>query len=336
MHDTHSFGHWIQRFLLEHLIEDRNLSLNTQRSYRDTVVLFLSFLSRQLRKTADRLALDDVSENLVRSFLLDLEKSRNCAIQTRNQRLSALRSLAHFVGTRSPEYLAWAGRIRSIPLKKSAEKLTPYLEKAEIKALLRLPDRQTSQGERDYTVLLFLYNTGCRADEAAQLTIGDLYLADRPNKEQSFVKFVGKGRKVRRCPLWRATALQVRAATAGRPPSEHVFLNRHGQPLTRFGIHNLVSRYGRRLAKQISSISTTKIGPHTIRHTAATHLLQAGVDINIIRDWLGHVSVDTTNRYARIDMKSKVHALECCELSGRTGQKHWREDSQLMGFLRTL
>ncbi len=309
MRDIRSLGHWIQRFLLGHLVQDRNLSLNTQRSYRDTIVLFLTFLTRKLRKAADRLALDDLSEDPVRSFLLDLEKSRHCAIQTRNQRLSALRSLANFIGIRSPEYLPLAGKVRSIPLKKSAETLTPYLEESEIKALLGLPDRQTSQGERDYTVLLFLYNTGCRADEAAQLTIADLDLAVRPHKEQSLVKFMGKGRKVRRCPLWPATAAQLITAIAGRPPFERVFLNRYGRPLTRFGIHNLVSRYGRRLAKQVSSMATKRVSPHTIRHTVASHLLQGGVDINIIRDWLGHVSVDTTNRYARVDMKSKAQAL---------------------------
>jgi site-specific recombinase XerD len=237
---------------------------------------------------------------------------------------------------RNPEYLAWAGKIRGIPLKRSVEPLTPYLEESEMQALLRLPDLQTRQGHRDYALFLFLYNTGCRADEVAQLKITDLDLALRPHKEQSFVKVVGKGRKVRRCPLWSVTAAQLMTVTGGRPPSEHVFLNRYGQPLTRFGIYNLVRRYARRLAKQLPSITKKRVSPHTIRHSSATHLLQSGVDINIIRDWLGHVSVDTTNRYARIDMKTKAKALACCELPMRKSQTHWKEDSKLMAFLRGL
>jgi len=336
MRDTRSLGTWIQRFLLEHLVQDRNLSLNTQRSYRDTLVLLLTFLTRKLRKAADHLSLDDLSEGVVRLFLLDLERSRHCEIRTRNHRLSALRSLTRFIGMRNPEYLAWAGKIRGIPLKRSVEPLTPYLEESEMQALLRLPDLQTRQGHRDYALFLFLYNTGCRADEVAQLKITDLDLALRLQKEQSFVKVVGKGRKVRRCPLWSVTAAQLMTVTGGRPPSEHVFLNRYGQPLTRFGIYNLVRRYARRLAKQLPSITKKRVSPHTIRHSSATHLLQSGVDINIIRDWLGHVSVDTTNRYARIDMKTKAKALACCELPMRKSQTHWKEDSKLMAFLRGL
>jgi site-specific recombinase XerD len=336
MRDTRSLGTWIQRFLVEHLVQDRNLSLNTQRSYRDTLVLLLTFLTRKLRKAADQLSLDDLSEGVVRLFLLDLERSRHCEIRTRNHRLSALRSLTRFIGMRNPEYLAWAGKIRGIPLKRSVEPLTPYLEESEMQALLRLPDLQTRQGHRDYALFLFLYNTGCRADEVAQLKITDLDLALRLQKEQSFVKVVGKGRKVRRCPLWSVTAAQLMTETGGRPPSEHVFLNRYGQPLTRFGIYNLVRRYARRLAKQLPSITKKRVSPHTIRHSSATHLLQSGVDINIIRDWLGHVSVDTTNRYARIDMKTKAKALACCELPMRKSRTHWKEDSKLMAFLRGL
>jgi len=336
MRDTSSLGTWVQRFLVEHLVQDRNLSLNTQRSYRDTLVLLLAFLTRRLRKAADRLSLDDLSEEVVRAFLLDLEKSRRCGIRTRNHRLSALRSLARFVGMRSPEFLAWAARIRQIPLKRTVEPLTPYLEDSEMQSLLRLPDCQTRQGHRDHTILLFLYNTGFRADEAAQLTITDLDLASHPRKEQSFVKVMGKGRKIRRCPLWPVTATQLLTLTAGRPASEHVFLNRYGCPVTRFGIYDLVRRYGRRLAEQVPAAAKKRVSPHTIRHSAATHLLQSGVDINIIRDWLGHVSVDTTNRYAKIDMKMKAKALACCELPMRKGQGHWREDSKLMAFLRAL
>jgi site-specific recombinase XerD len=156
-------------------------------------------------------------------------------------------------------------------------------------------------GRRDHTLLLFLYNSGARADEAAHVFIGDLQLGLKPERDPSAVLIQGKGNKLRSCPLWARTANELTVLVHGRAEKEHVFLNRRGEPLTRFGIHTMAERYTARAAKRISSVATKRVSPHTIRHTTATHLLRAGVDINTIRAWLGHVSLTTTNVYAEVD-----------------------------------
>ena len=155
---------------------------------------------------------------------------------TRNQRLAAIHALAHFIGLHSPGNIEWCGQVRAIPFKRAAKAQMTYLEKSEMDALLAAPDRRTAQGSRDYAVLLFLYNSGARADEAAQLLIADLDLGRVPQRENSSVAIRGKGRKVRRCPLWSKTVAELMVLIRNRAPTEHVFLNQRSQPLTRFGI----------------------------------------------------------------------------------------------------
>jgi site-specific recombinase XerD len=336
MTDTTLLGSWVRRFLLEYLVSERNLARNTQRSYRDTLALLIPFIADQVKQPVDRLSVVQVSAEQVRLFLNSLEESRRCSVATRNQRLAAIRALAHFIGRHSPAHLEWCGQIRAIPFKKAAHGSVTYLEKNEMDALLAAPDHQTPQGRRDYAILLFLYNTGARADEAAQLTIADLMLSRTPQKEHSLVQIHGKGNKLRRCPLWPQMADELTLLIAGRTSTERVFLNRRGQPMTRFGIHTLVERYVRRASEQISSLSTKRVSPHTIRHTTATHLLRAGVDINTIRAWLGHVSIRTTNIYAEVDLETKAKALARCEPAEVKPVKRWGEDPDLMAFLRTL
>jgi len=203
-------------------------------------------------------------------------------------------------------------------------------------AILSAPDPHTAQGQRDHAVLLFLYNTGARADEAAHALIDDLDLAPHPGRAPSSILIRGKGNKTRRCPLWVETASELASLTTGREPSGHVFLNRCGRPLTRFGIHTLVERYTARATVQAPSLRKKRVSPHVIRHTTATHLLRAGVDINTIRAWLGHASLTTTNVYAEVDLEMKAKALATCEMKKSKARSPWRSDNGLMDFLRSL
>jgi integrase/recombinase XerD len=260
MNDITLLGPWVRRFLLEHLVAERNLARNTQRSYRDALKLLIPFVAGQLHQTVDRLTVVDVSADLVRLFLVDLEQARQCGINTRNQRLAAVHALARFVGEHSPEHIAWCSQIRSIPFKKSSQVVIPYLDKPQMDALLGAPDRLTSQGRRDYPLLLFLYNSGARAEEAAQLLVSELDLAS------CAVKIRGKGGKERHCPLWPGTIGELRDLIANRAPQARVFLNRCGHPITRFGIHTLVERYVRKAQVKMPSLATKRISPHTIRH----------------------------------------------------------------------
>ena len=336
MRDTTLLGPWIRRFLLEHLVADRNLARNTQQSYRDTLRLLLPFTARCARRPIDRLRVEDLTADRVRAFLQDLEAKRGCGVATRNQRLAAIHSLAAFIGLHNPEQIAWCGEVRSIPFKKAPRPLMTYLEKQEMDTLLAAPDVATAQGRRDHAVLLFLYNTGARADEVAQVAVADLDLGQTPSRDSSSVLIHGKGNKQRRCPLWARTVNELLPLVHGRAGTEHVFLNRRGQALTRFGIHALVERYAADVAASLPSLAKKRVSPHTIRHTTATHLLRSGVDINTIRAWLGHVCLSTTNVYAEVDLEMKAKALANCEVKEEKPSKPWHEQKGLMEFLRSL
>jgi len=333
MNDNSLLGQWVRRFLLEHLVSERNLAHNTQASYRDTLVLLLPFVAKNLSKQVDRLSVEDISVEIIRQFLLQLEKQRGCSVSTRNQRLAAIHAFARFIGERSPEHIIWLTQIRSIPFKKTSKPSMTYLDKCEMDALLNAPNRNSPQGLRDYGMLLFLYNSGARASEAANLTISDLDLVTPPS-----VKLTGKGGKVRRCPLWPHTAGNLAVLVAGRGSNEPVFLNRRKQQITRFGIRALVKRSAQTASLKLPILSSKRVSTHTIRHTTAVHLLRSGVDINTIRAWLGHVSLDTTNIYAEIDLEMKAKALAQCEVHASASDSidHWSNNPKLMEFLKSL
>ncbi|MDE2039600.1 MAG: tyrosine-type recombinase/integrase [Elusimicrobia bacterium] len=331
MLDKKLMAPWIRRFLLEHIVGELNLARNTQASYRDAMTLLLPFIAARTGRAIDRLAVQELSSDLIRLFLEHLEKERHCSIATRNQRLAAIHALARFIGTRSVEDLGWCAEILAVPFKKGPKGTLPYLEKPEMDALLSVPDRRSERGSREYALLLFLYNSGARADEAARLSTGDLFLASSPA-----VKITGKGNKTRVCPLWPATASLLGALIAAKQPKDRVFLNRNNQAFTRFGIYALVKRCAGKAAERIKSLSPKRVSPHVIRHTTAVHLLRAGVDINTIRAWLGHVSLDTTNIYAEVDLEMKAKALGACEVQEGSRNRSWHQQAGLMAFLKGL
>ena len=285
MRDETLAGPWIRRFLLEHLIADRNLAHHTQASYRDTLLLWLPYVGRAHSKTPDRLTVEQLGASHLRSFLDYIEKERHCSVATRNLRLSAIHSLAKFIGQHSPQHLAWCAEIRAVPFKKTAKSSLTYLDAPEIDALLKVPDQQTPRGRRDYVLLLFLYNTGARAEEATRLTVGDVTWGNSPA-----VRLNGKGGKQRWCPLWKRTAQVLQAQSAGRDVHDVVFRNRLDQPLTRFGLYSLVHRTVVQASRTLPSLAAKRVSTHCMRHSCAVHLLRSGVDINTIRAWLGHES----------------------------------------------
>lgn len=309
MSDHSLLGPWIRRFLLEHLVAERNFSRNTQLSYRDTLTLLLPFASARTGRPLDRMKVPELAPDIVREFLKHLEGERGCSAATRNLRLSTIHSLARFIGMRSPEHLAWCTELRIIPFKKSTKTTIGYLDKPEMDAILQQPDRGTPLGVRDHALLLFLYNSGARADEAARLTVGCLSAGTSAS-----VRILGKGNKLRICPLWPETINALRPLITGRDPPHNVFRGRTGESLTRFGVHRIVTSYATLASNRVPTLQTKRVSPHTVRHTAAVHLLRAGVDINTIRAWLGHVSLDTTHVYAEVDFEMKAKALGCLDI----------------------
>jgi integrase/recombinase XerD len=331
-----ALGSWIRRFLMEYLVGERNLARNTQQSYRDAVRLLVVFVAAKTHKKVDELLIPDIDADLLRAFLRHIEEKRKCSISSRNQRLAAIHALAGFIAERCPDYLEWCAQLRTVKSKRSAPTPVCYLEKPEIDALLDAPNPVTQLGNRDRALLLFLYNSGARAEEAAKLCIEDLNLHSGADGALSSVCLHGKGGKVRICPLWASTTMALRTLISARSGKERVFLNRRSEPLTRFGIHAIVTRYASVAMRSVPEMRKKRVGPHTIRHTTATHLLRAGVDINTIRAWLGHVSINTTNIYAETDLQMKAKALGLCAVKSTRAAKRWRDNPDLMSFLAQI
>ena len=338
MSQQHLIGPFVRRFLVEELSRDRNFSSNTLKSYRDAIRLLFRFLAERHATDPTRVTVEQVDDTLLRDFLRDCKERRGNAQTTCNQRLAALHSLFRFIGRQEPALVEQAARIQGIPFRRAPNPAMPYLDKAEIEALLAAPNRHHPQGRRDYAMLVFLYNSGARASAAAGTNVCDLRLDAAPS-----VFIHGKGRKDRVCPLWPRTAKTLRDLLGARlagPAEAAVFLNCRGQRITRHGVHTLVERSVAKAISVAPSLAGKRVSPHTVRHSTAVHLLRSGVDINTIRAWLGHASLETTNRYAEVDLEMKAQALATCAdnvpIPSPANAPSWHRDSELMGFLTSL
>lgn len=331
MRELVTLGPWLRRFLTEHIVTERNLARNTRTSYRDSFSLLLPFISGKVRKPVDRLAVADLTSERVLQFLAHLEQERGCSARTRNQRLAAIRAFARFVGSRDPAQVEWCGHIRAIASKKSLTEPVGWLTRPEMEAMLAVPDRTTARGRTEYALLLFLYNTGARVSEAIQLKVRDLQIGSN-NGGHDLATLHGKGGRLRQCPLWPETERALAGEISGRGADHAVFVSRLGGPFTRFGVYRLVER----CAGWVQELAGRTITPHVIRHTTACHLVLAGVDINTVRAWLGHVSISTTNIYAEIDLTTKASAVALCEVGQPQPGRSWKEDKDLMAFLKSL
>ena len=337
MSDNHSLSRYVQMYIEDHLINKRNMSRCTILSYRDAIKLFLQFASKCAKKPVIKLKVTDIKERTVLDFLAHIENTRGNSIQTRNHRLTMLRQFFKFVSMQDLFLSEYCRRIVDIPSKRGA--LLPeitYLEKNELQAIFDVIDTRTQLGKRDYALLLFMYNTGARVQE-----ITDLRYSWISFEEPYLVEIIGKGKKRRRCPIWKKTVQlvkQIRVDRNGLIETEaHVFLNRSGQPLGRFGISNIISKYCIRAASSVPSLKAKTVTPHTIRHTTAMHLLKSGVEINVIRSWLGHAYLKTTHRYVEIDLAMKREALKSCELgNARSAIPSWQTNPGILAWLESL
>jgi site-specific recombinase XerD len=336
MTGTRPLGPLIHSFFSDHLITVKGLRPASVRSYRDTIRLLLCFVAAENRTKITKLNLENLSFEEILGFLCYLENDRHNHVRTRNQRLAALHTLFDYIATREPEMLDVCQQVRAIPMKRAAPAGTHFLERDEIEELFAHLPRTGRLAQRDHALLLFLYNTGARAQEVADLRAGHLELG-----ELSVVHLHGKGDKWRTCPLWSQTAkllaelLQASSkSAAGDAP---VFVSTSGQALTRYGIYKIVRRHAGHLD---DTRTNRKVSPHIFRHTAAVHLLEAGVEVNVIRGWLGHADLTTTNRYAEINTKAKIEALRNTEPPGTSAghRPHpvWRSDETLLNWLSSL
>ncbi|MDH3209146.1 MAG: site-specific integrase [Burkholderiaceae bacterium] len=334
MRPANPFPGLLHAFFYERLVEQRNVSPHTVRSYRDTWRLFLRFAAVRHKRAVAMLTLADLAASDVTAFLQHSEQERKVSIGTRNCRLAALRSFFCFVAERQPEALAQCTDVLHIPTKKSPTPAPQYLESSEIKAILDQPDRKCVEGQRDHALLSFLYNTGARIQEAL-----DVCPAAIRFEAPMCVRLFGKGRKERICPLWPETVALLKALRKRQPcaDDEPVFVNRYGLPLGASGVRFKLAQYVQTAAHAVPTLASKKVSPHTFRHAAAVHLVAAGVDVTVIRSWLGHVHLDTTNHYAQANLATKREALERLEPSSKIkAPPRWRRDANVLAWLDAL
>jgi integrase/recombinase XerD len=329
-------GVLIHSFFVDHLVTVKGLRPASLRSYRDTIRLLLCYAANDKKAKITRLDVEDLTFDRVVGFLRYLETERHNHVRTRNQRLAALHTLFDYIATRRPDMLGVCQRVAAIPTKRAAPAETHFLERDEVETLFRHLPRDGPLALRDRSLLLLFYNTGARVQEVAELTVGQLHLA-----EPGAVRLHGKGDNWRTCPLWRQTTQLLtellHSSTTAPTPNTPVFTSATGEPLTRSGIYKIVRRHAGHLD---DAHTGRRVSPHLFRHTAAVHLLEAGVEVNVIRGWLGHADLTTTNRYAEINTRAKVEALRRTEppdtSGGRPTRPVWRTDETLLNWLASL
>ena len=334
MKSTNTFPLLLHGFFLQWLGQQRNCSGNTVRSYRDTWRLFLRFVAKRKDRMVAKLSLSDFTAAEVLAFLQYTEEERRGSIGTRNCRLAALRSFFSYVADRDPAAAAQCAEVLGIPTKRAMKPAIRGLELDEVSAILAQPNRANLEGQRDHVLLFFLYNTGARIQEALDVCPQSIHF-----ESPLYVRLLGKGRKERLCPLWPETVELLKALLKRQPRAntEPMFTNRYGEPLGASGFRYKLAQYVAAATKQTPSLNSKKVTPHRFRHAMAVHLIAARVDVTVIRSWLGHASLDTTNHYAQADMETKRKALEAVDtIVQQEKPPGWRQNTDMLTWLDSL
>lgn len=330
------FSKYISDFIVRYLPDERGASINTIIAYRDTFVLLLDFIEKEKSLKVEKLTLGKIKKQTIIEFLDWIQKERKCSDSTRNMRLAAIHSFYKYLQYQSLDNLYECQKILSIKFKKSQNKSINYLTIEAIKLLLHQPDTTTTRGRRDLALLSLIYDTGARVQEIIDLTPSRLRLGKPP-----VIKIIGKGNRARLVPMLDAQIghlknymkeYQLDQPTANMHP---LFFNSRKERFTRAGVNHILQKYIKMARKTDETLIPNKVSCHSLRHSKAMHLLQAGVNLVYIRDILGHVSVQTTEIYARADSKHKREALEKAYVNINPDEEPvWTKDKNLISWLK--
>ena len=330
------FANYVYSFFMKYLPSQRGLSSQTITSYSYSLTLFYQYCYSVKNIRQEKLTLDKISKTLIEDFISWLENERKNSASTRNQRLSALKSLFLYIQSESIIHTALCRDILSIPEKKTPINPPKYLTVAETEVLFAMPDIKTKHGRRDLTLLLLLYDTGARASELIELKGGDVVLGKNPT-----IKLFGKGRKTRVVPIMAKTADILRGYMRENSMEEQLqllFQNRSHNKLTTTGVSYILNKYVVQGKQQNPEMFNIDVSPHLLRSTKASHLIQGGANIFYIRDFLGHNSVLTTERYAKNNPEVVRKAINnaSADLSVDSNIYDESEKFAMLKFLKTL
>jgi len=301
-------SYYVSSFFTHYLGNEAGLSINTIKSYRDAFILFFKYLEESGICKISKLKMDMLNADNAIGFLDWLEQTRGCSISSRNQRLAALKAFCCYVARKSPEENGLCQGILKIRVKKAPQKPVEYLTVDAVEYLLKMPDNRSMQGIRDLAIMALMYESGCRVQELIDLRVGDIAFRS-PNT----VTLTGKGNKARIVPISAnaATIIKAYLKAANICNTAHpMFFNIYGKTLSRSGISYIIDKYGDMVHKTRPELYLTKLHPHILRHSKAMHLLENGVNLIYIRDFLGHSSVTTTEIYARCNPELKRKYIE--------------------------
>jgi len=331
------FSRYLSNFLTKYLPHERGASTNTITAYRDTFVILIRFMEHKNIKI-HKLTLEKLSKELIIEFLDWLQITRNCQNSTRNARLAAIHSFFRYVQYQNPGNLYASQEILSIKMKRTEEVPMCYLSIDGITLLLQQPDTNTVKGRRDLALLSLLYNTGCRVQELIDLTPSMIRMNRPPT-----IRITGKGNKTRIIPMLDGQVNLLReymnehSLLDPHANMQPLFCNNRYEKLTRAGINYILSKYAEMARRKNSNLIPEKISCHSLRHSKAFHLLQAGVNLVYIRDILGHVSVQTTEIYAKADSRQKREAIEKAYVDVKPkDDPQWLKNENLLEWLRSL
>ena len=294
----------ISDFFTIYLVNERGLSINTIKSYRDTFIIFFRFLENEKNIKFNKIDISIFSYQNIMDFLDYLENKAHCSVNTRNQRLAALKSFSSYVIRTNPEYIDNFNQILNIKVKRTETKIVPYLTTEGIKLLLSAPNIHSHNGLRDTAILSLMYESGCRVQELIDLKVEDLFF-----QNTDVVRLHGKGNKIRLVPISRNCSniikKYINISSKNLESNNFLFTNHSKKQFTRAGIAYLLNKYEKIARKQDPTLFTVKVHPHVLRHSKAMHLLENGVNLIYIRDFLGHESVTTTEIYAKCNPELK-------------------------------
>lgn len=332
------FSYYLTAFLSKFLPGEKGASKNTIASYRDTFILFLVFLKDKKGIPVERLTLNMITKDLLIEYLNWIEVNRNCSASTRNVRLAALHSFFQYLQYENPDNLVEWQHILSIPVKKTNKKSMNYLSLEGIKFLLEMPDQNTKKGRRDLALLTLMYDTAARVQELIDLRPAQVRF-DNP----CTIKIIGKGNKARIVPLMDPTVkilkqyMEEQKLLEKQQNLRPLFFNAKKENLTRAGVNYILSKYKNRAREKKESLIPETISCHSLRHSKAMHLLQAGVNLVYIRDILGHSSVQVTEIYAKVDSKQKREAIENAYTEVTPNEEAlWEGNDNLLSWLKNF
>lgn len=323
----------LQKYFLEYLIEQRQVSKYTIASYRDTFSLFLKYINDYSGKKPVSLKLNDISANLIQKFLKYLEKERQICNRTRNQRLAAIKSFFQYILIYVPDHANTIKQILSIPEKRYDKKIINFLEQSEVEAILRKIDRKTWIGCRDHAIITVMIQTGLRVSELTSLCLKNVKLNEIP-----YIHCTGKGRKERTIPLtkWVVLTLKNWIALYNQDSLKPLFPSSRGGFLSSDSIQYLLLKYKKKAILNCPSLKSKKLSPHVLRHTTAVNMLKAGIDCSIIALWLGHASLKTTYMYLESNIEMKEKIMEKIVPITKCSSIRYKANDDLITFLKTL